>query len=442
MQLFSRVEDVSIKIWSKITSKGPLQKAALTAGLLLVLISGINTVYRASNGHGSQFDDFLWFSEDLLYDHINVYEEYSFEMTTIGKYPPFFAVLFAPLVPLPYLLGAAVWFLIRLTILYFASQAIARMGWNLFKGKGTAPPVAWWVVPLLMSIVILLSNFGGSQINIFVFSLVVLGLDNFINRKEHFAGLLIGVATAIKLTPGLFVLYFAYKGNWKTVLWAALGGLLCWGVILPLITGPEFYMEVMKSWVAMLQLYAAEGANVDGPMIYRHPNQSLEAVIFRFFTHSYADGGFDNFYVNLINIPLATADIIVKILRVSLLVWLAFLCRTSTSNRNRPELMFEFSLIYMATLYISPISWNSHYVVMIMAYATALYYLACTEKNHNLRNQLLMALIVGVFLGNLTHPIFMAFSIPFIGSVVLFVTMARILRKQRGTEELVFHQQK
>jgi alpha-1,2-mannosyltransferase len=359
-------------------------------------------------------------------------------MTTIGKYPPFFAILFAPLVPLPYLLGAAVWFLIRLTILYFASQAIARMGWSLFKAKGTAPPLAWWVVPLMMSIVILLSNFGGSQINIFVFSLVALGLSKFINRKEHLAGLLIGAATAIKLTPGLFILYFAYKGNWKTVFWAALGGLLCWGVVLPVIIGPEFYMEVMTSWVAMLKLYAAEGANVDGPMIYRHPNQSLEAMFFRFFTHSYADGGFDNFYVNLINIPLATVDLIVKVLKVSLIVWLAFICRTSTANRNRPELMLEFSLIYIATLYISPISWNSHYVVMILAYATALYTLACTDKSHHFREKLLMALVVAVFLGNLTHPIFMAFSIPFIGSLVLFVTLARILQKQQGEPRKVF----
>ena len=72
-----------------------------------------------------------------------------------------------------------------------------------------------------------------------------------------------------------------------------------------------------------------------------------------------------------------------------------------------------------------------------MAYATALYTLAYTDKNHDFREKLLLALIVAVILGNLTHPIFMAFSIPFIGSLVLFVTLARKLQKQRGTKELV-----
>ena len=433
MQLTSFVENIAVKIWDKITTPGPFQKAALTVGLLLVLISGVNTVYRASNGHGSQFDDFRFFSKDLLYDRINVYEEYPFELTTIGKYPPFFGVLFAPMVPIPYLLGAALWFLIRLTLLYFACQAIARMGWSMFKGKGTAPPLAWWVVPVLMNIVTVLSNFGTSQINIFIFSLVVLGLDNFIKRKEHFTGLLIGIAAAIKLTPGLFVLYFAYKGNWKTVIWAILGGLICWGMVLPLIMGTDFYVEIMTSYAAMLQSYITEGTSVDGFLGYEHTNQSIEAVFFRFFTHTQVDGdgGYDTIFVNLINLPLATADIIVKILKLGLLVWLAFLCRTSTSNRNHPNLIFEFSLVFMATLYLSPISWNNHYIVMIMAYATALYSIASTDKSDGFREKLLLALIVAVFLGNLTHPIFQIFSIPFFGSLALFVALAHKLRIQQ-----------
>lgn len=428
MKSAQAIEQIATAIWDKISTKGPFRTTAITIGILVILIVGTSTVYRASRHHGSQYDDFYNFSKDLLYQKLNIYQEYSFERTTIAKYPPFFGVLFAPLVPLPYLLGAAVWFLVGITMLFLTSNAIARMGWKLFKGKGTAPPAAWWIVPLVMTTVVIMSNLATSQINIFIFSLVILGLDYFLRRRDHLAGLLIGIATAIKLTPGLFVLYFAYKGNWKTVLWAAIGGLACWGLILPMVMGPDFYLEVMTSWIGMLQSYMAEGTSVDGLAGYKHTNQSLEAAFFRYFTHTQANGGFDNFYVNLVSIPHDTADLLVKIIKVLLLVMLALLCRTPMSDRKDPRLMFEFSLVIIATLYISPISWINHYIVMILPFATAFYYLAATVYTNEFRGRLLMALSVAVLLTYLTHPIFLAFSLAFFGSLVLFLVMGKGLR--------------
>jgi len=428
----SRIEKLACDIWNRITTREAWRKAALTAAFLLVLIVGVSTVYRASRSHGSQYDDFYHFSKDLLYDRLNIYEAYSFQRTTIAKYPPFFGVLFAPLVPLPFLLGASIWFLVGLTMLLLSSKAIARMGWKLFRGKGDAPPVYWWVVPLIMTTVVIMSNLATSQINIFIFSLVVLGLDNFLKRKDQQAGLLIGLATAIKLTPGLFVLYFAYKRSWKLVFWAALGGLACWGVILPLVMGPSYYTEVMTSWIGMLQSYVSEGTSVDGQAGYKHTNQSLEAAFFRYFTHTQANGGFDNFYLNLVNMSYHTADLVVKALKFILLVVLAVLCRAPVSGRDDRRLMFEFSLVIMATLYISPISWINHYIVMILPFATAFYYLVCTEPDNAFRNKMLVALIIAVFLTYLTHPIFLAFSLVFAGSMVLFVRMAGWLRSVKS----------
>lgn len=425
MQIAPIIENLVVTLWGKLTTKSPLQRTALALVILLVLIVGVSTVYRASRSHGSQYDDFYNFSKDLLYKRINIYDAYAFERTTIAKYPPFFGVLFAPLVPIPFLIGATIWFLTGVTLLYLASRAISGMGWALFKGKGTAPPMAWRVVPLIMTTVVIMSNLATSQINIFIFSLIVIALDHFIKRRDHWAGLLIGIAAAIKLTPGLFVLYFAYKGCWKTVLWAAIGGLICWAIVLPIIMGPEYYMEVMSSWLGMLQSYAAEGTSVDGLAGYKHTNQSLEAAFYRYLTHTPANGGFDNFYVNLVNITHETADMLVKIIKLMLLGILAFLCRTPIASRSDFRLMFEFSLIIIATLYISPISWINHYIVMILPFATTFYYLTTTDKSETSRRRLLIALIVAVLLTYLTHPIFLAFSLAFFGSLYLFVTMAR-----------------
>jgi hypothetical protein len=426
------IEKILVQIWEKINSPGLAQMAARIVAILLILIVGTATVYRASRSHGSQYDDFYNFSKDLLYDRINIYQAYSFERTTIAKYPPFFSILFAPFVPIPFLLGAALWFVIGITLVYFSSQAIAKMGWYLFQGKGTAPPTSWWVAPIVMTLVIVMSNLATSQVNIFIFSLVIFSLSAFLKKKDYLAGLLIGVATAIKLTPGLFVLYFAYKGCWKPVLWAAIGGLACWGVLLPLVMGPEYYVEVMGSWIAMLQSYVAEGSSVDGLAGYKHTNQSMEAFFYRYFTHTPANGGFDDFYVNLLNIPMETAAWIVKALKVILLLILAWVCRSPLRERSNPMLMLEFSLIIMATLYISPISWINHYVVMILPFATAFYLVSSLEQHNQLRHQMLTALMAAVVMTYLTHPIFLAFSLAFLGSLILFFTISRILKRDIG----------
>jgi hypothetical protein len=257
-------------------------------------------------------------------------------------------------------------------------------------------------------------------------------LSAFLKKKDHLAGLLIGVATAIKLTPGLFVLYFAYKGCWKPVPWAAIGGLACWGVLLPLMMGPEYYVEVMGSWIAMLQSYVNEGSSVDGLAGYKHTNQSMEAFFYRYFTHTPANGGFDDFYVNLLNIPMETAAWIVKALKVILLLILAWVCRSPLRERSNPMLMLEFSLIIMATLYISPISWINHYVVMILPFATAFYLVSSLEQHNQLRHQMLTALMAAVVMTYLTHPIFLAFSLAFLGSLILFFTISRILKRDIG----------
>ncbi len=393
---------------------------------------GISTIYRASRGHGSQFDDFYYFSKDLLFDKLNIYQEYSFERTTIAKYPPFFAVLFAPFVPLPYLLGAGLWFLINLSMLYLATRSIARIGWRLFKGKGTAPPATWMLVPVLLTLVVVMSNLATSQVNIFVFSLVMMGLDGFIHKQDSRAGLLLGLATSIKLTPGLFILYFAYKKSFKTVFWAGVGTLACWGILLPIVMGPEYYMQTMNSWIALTKSYMAEGTVVDGLAGFKHTNQSLEAAFFRFFTHTQANGGFENFYVNLVNIPYDTADLLAKVIKLILLVILIVICRSPLAERNNHWLMFEFSLVYVATLYISPISWINHYIAMILPFATSFYYVASVESSQTYRKQLFIALAFSVILTYLTHPIFLAFSLAFLGSLVLFIVMAKGLRKQNS----------
>ncbi len=424
-----RIENIFKALWKRITNQGKLRSGIVIFLAVFLLAFGINTVLRANRGHGSQFDDFVAFSKDLVYDKINIYEAYAYDRTTIGKYPPFFGVVYAALVPLPIWLGAFIWFVSGVVLIIASSRAIVRMAWHFRGGKGEGPPpMLYWVAPLFMALVIILSNWGTSQVNIFIFALVVLGLDHFSRKNDHWAGILIGIATAIKLTPGLFAVYFLYKGQWKTVLWAALGGFICWFMVLPLLLGPDHYVAVMQGWLGTLDGFVTDGAIAEGVVGYRHTNQALEAFFYRFFTHTPADAGLEDFYVNILSISPQVADIIMKVAKVAIIIGLAAVCRTPVGDRKDIRLLFEFSLVVIATLYISPISWLNHFVVVLLPLGALFYYMHHLNDQNPLRKQILWGLVICTVLLNLTHPIFLAFSLTFFGSVYLVVLLVKAIR--------------
>ena len=412
-------------------------KRILTILLVLTLLGlWANMVIRATRGHGSQYDDFTEFSRDLLYNQIDVYEVYDLDVTSIGKYPPFFAMVYAPLVPLPLPVGAAIWFLISSVMMVLGTRAGLNMVMR-FSGVSAMPhQTALWAVPLALMAVVTITNLETSQVNIFIFSLVLLGLDQFSRNRDMQAGLLLGAATAIKITPGLFVAYFFYKRSWKMVFWSAAGVLICWGIILPLALTPSRFLPILESWLGIFLSFVTEGTMAEGIPGFRHTNQSLSAVIYRFFTNTPADGGFDDFYVNVLNLSYETADWIMRILKIAIFAGLALVCRAPMKGRKDPRIPFELSLVAIATLYLSPISWINHYIVMILPFIVAYFFIKTRDPADQPGRKMLIALAWSAFLVAMIHPLIMTVSLPFFGSLVMVVALIRThsvtLRREIG----------
>lgn len=395
--------------------------------LLVLTLLGLwaNMVIRATRGHGSQYDDFTEFSRDLLFNQVNVYEVYDLDVTSIGKYPPFFAMVYAPLVPLPLTIGAAIWFLFSLVMMVLSARAGVSMVMR-FSGISSMPhQAALWAVPLALIAVVTITNLETSQVNIFIFSLVLFGLDQFSKNRDMRAGLLLGAATAIKITPGLFIAYFFYKRSWKTVFWSVAGVLICWGVILPLVLTPSRFLPVLDSWLGIFLSFITDGTMAEGITGFRHTNQSLSAVVYRFFTHTPAGGGFENFYVNVLNLSYGTADWIMKIIKLAILAGLAIVCRAPMKGRRDPRIPFELSLVAIATLYLSPISWINHYIVMILPFIVAYFFIKTREPLDLPGRKMLVALAWSAFLVAMIHPLIMTVSLPFFGSLMMVVALIR-----------------
>lgn len=405
---------------------------------LLLVFLWLNMVRRVVDGpSGTQYDDFVGFSRDLLFHRSNVYSTYL--DTTIVKYPPFFAFLLAPLVPLPDWLGATVWFWASLAM----AVATTWMAVQIADDGTAARPLrrSFYVWPFVAVAGIVGSNLETAQVNLAVWFLVVSGLWLWSERRDAAGGAVVGVATALKLTPALFLGWFLWKRQWRAAAGAVVGLAVCWFVVQPIAFGPDFFRTVFGDWVASLVPYlrggeTAETVSADAAAGFRFTNQSLGAALGRYLSD--VPTGLDGTgrTVNVLSLDLATVGVLATALKVALLVLLAWLCRTSVRSRNRIGHAFEIGLVAIATLFLSPISWINHYVALLPAFAAAVYWLKTRPPDRPERRLLLGTSIVSAALlatGIARLP--QALSLPFLGAVVLFAGVAVSLARERAERQ-------
>lgn len=399
--------------------------------VLLVAFLWYNMVRRAVNGHGSQYDDFVRFSRDLAYSKLNVYRDYPADYT-ITKYPPFFSLLFAPLVPLPTVIGASLWFWLSLGLAVASAYLCAVTVAGPVEVRRDKMLV---VVPLLLTAGIIGSNLETAQVNTVTLFAVCLALYAFRRRADLSAGGLLGVATALKLTPGLFVLYFLYKRAYRVVVGAGLAVIFCWLLLPPLVFGPANFIEIMVGWYDILSGFIAEGTLAEGLQGFRDTNQSLAAAFHRFFTEvpaRWSRGGAGSLYLNIVSLSLGTADRLIKAMILAILIFLAAICRTPLGDRDRPALSLEYSLIWIATLVVSPISWINHYVFLLFPYAAAVFYLRSNRGSSETRRLLFYVVLASfVLVSSSAWRLMQAFSLPVLGAIVLGAGLSVALARER-----------
>jgi alpha-1,2-mannosyltransferase len=131
--------------------------------------------------------------------------EFRYERTPYGlTYPPFAAVLLLPAVLLPFPAMVVVHTVLSATVLvlglrWLLTPLARRHGWPLPFVWLAALPVAFLLEPVRETL-------GFGQVNLFLAGLVVVDVVA-LRRGHRWAGAGIGLATAVKLTPAVFVLY-------------------------------------------------------------------------------------------------------------------------------------------------------------------------------------------------------------------------------------------
>ena len=239
-------------------------------------------------------------------------------------YPVFAGLLFVPLAVLPVLAARVALTLLSVTALFVIMHLTTRR--------------LSWSVPLSVLAVGLhpvWETFTFAQVNLILTALVLVDV---LSPDRRWRGVLVGIATGIKLVPGLFVVYFLVTGQRRAAGVAALTTLATMAVGFAVQPGP--------SWVFWTH-HALNPARTGSPAYVT--NQSVLGVAARLLRTEEPPGW----------LTLGVSAIVV----VAALVLARRLLL-------RGETLTSVCVVAVASLLASPISWSHHWVWAIPCLGT------------------------------------------------------------------------
>lgn len=245
-------------------------------------------------------------------------------------YPPFAAVLLVPVDVVGQPAATILWVVVNwLTYLGFAGVLLSRLGVR-----------RWWLAGALLAglgFEPVWHNFALGQINLVLGLLIV--LDTLV-VPARWRGLGVGVAAGIKLTPAIFLIYFALRRDWGALVRTAIGfgaTMAVGAVILP-----------HDSWHYWTKVFYA--ADRVGDVAYVN-NQSFHAVLMRL-THR------------------ADPPVVLGAIATVLAVVLATFAARAQLRRGHP--VAGLVCVAIAGTLVSPIAWTHHWIWLIPAAAVLL----------------------------------------------------------------------
>ncbi|GIG01946.1 glycosyltransferase 87 family protein [Catellatospora citrea] len=184
-------------------------------------------------------------------------------------YPPFAALLLFPFGLLPLGVTQALFTLgtvaaVVVTTYWLVAPLARRQGWPAWYAVGIGAPLVLVIEPLRETI-----TFG--QINMLLILLIMMDLLVLGPRGSKWTGVGIGVATALKLIPGLFIVYLLVTRQWRAAVTAM--GAAAGVTLLPAAIAPRASWDF---WTSALW----DTARV-GRLDYTG-NQSLQGMLARF----------------------------------------------------------------------------------------------------------------------------------------------------------------
>jgi hypothetical protein len=347
--------------WDNFKQQGRLRAIAIAIAAVVVLANWIATMLtpRGDFSRHWEFGRRFVAGESLYTGGLDV------------PYPPFFAVAYAPLSLLPLRVAKPLLFLVGLA-------ALAALMWILNSLTQRSLPLSrerlFWVgsATLLVASRFILRDFADGGQNLVLLGLTWCAIYLWTLGRTLFAGASLGLAIALKCTPALFVLYFAWKRQWKFV-----GAALLFAAAFTL--APAFRQTSDFSYAAHMQQWldtVVPGVTQPDPSIgvlgpEELQNKSLRPTLARYLMHL-PDGHPGRIegagYVDFLNLSPQFAGLVIKAIMITMLGVIFWLFRRPLTGHDDPMLAWECATVSLLTLLYSPITWGQHCVAAIPAF--------------------------------------------------------------------------
>jgi hypothetical protein len=276
-------------------------------------------------------------------------------------YPPIFALVTMPLVPLPLILQNLAWYLMTLGALIGCFALSARLAQRLVTDAWSERDLAWlYGIGVLLSLKFVFAAIGNQSYDAVVVLLVLVGLlrlaEDGPGWSPIWAGASFACAAALKATPLLFLPYLVVKRHYRAA--AAMAIVLLVASVLPdLIFAAGRKAGEGSYFMAWLQQVAepALTEKLDG-----NPH-----------TFWYASSPNNNSLRGLVGIfiddDVARAQFKVAIYTVYAIYCAAVALLILRTRNGAPGIAVDGALLLISMLLLSPMSSQSHYVAMIPA---------------------------------------------------------------------------
>ena len=220
-----------------------------TAGLAVILAAVAYAVWYGLEHHAQRHGFFdlriyrsavsWWLDGRPLYEYVQPHTG------GLGfTYPPFAGALMIPLAMMPFETGTALASVctaaaVTLTTWWLVAPVAERNGWPRWFAVGVA-------VPLVCALEPIRETMGFGQVNMLLVGLILVDVWA-LRRGYRFAGIGIGLAAAIKLTPAFFVAYLLVTGRRRPALTA-----MATAVVVTLLTALAAPATSWQFWTGAL----------------------------------------------------------------------------------------------------------------------------------------------------------------------------------------------
>lgn len=212
----------SVRDWAnvdllKLSKRSRTVVLAFAAAILALSFGAAYFVYHRYGSPANEYDLKIyysaltqWRSGGQLYDYSQFDQVNGYLYFT---YPPVAAMAMSPMTVLPIssvivLSSAAIFACTIALVLLAVRERVELRRPQLALLTGVATAAAFCLQPISQT-----AAYG--QVNTFLALLVMFDVFVLRRRGSRWAGIGIGLATAIKLTPAIFLLYLALSGNWR-----------------------------------------------------------------------------------------------------------------------------------------------------------------------------------------------------------------------------------